>query len=128
MNPWDDFQDFIDTEGTPAFSSKPDADEIGILVKKLPQVLVDFLTQVGFGAYNRGLFRLRQPEVFRTILAIVFKADNEFHHDDCNVLADTAFGLLRIWSNRLGLVELSLPTGMVFCQALEPTRFRGLPD
>ena len=84
----------------------------------LPNPIVEFLQECGLGTYFDGLFRFCDPKDFRSILALVFKTDAEFNHNNVHVVAHTAFGVLWCWSEDYGILEINLPTGMILCTLL----------
>jgi hypothetical protein len=84
----------------------------------LPYPIVEFLQECGLGTYFGGLFRFCDPKDLRSILALVFKTDSEFNHNNVHVVAHSAFGELWCWSEDYGILEIDLPTGMILCQRL----------
>ncbi|WP_298261209.1 GAD-like domain-containing protein [uncultured Litoreibacter sp.] len=85
---------------------------------KLPELLLDIWKQHGVGGWYNGLYRLCIPNDFEGLLSQVFHADDDFSHNDCNVIAYSAFGNLVVWSERHGLVEISLLRGVLTCDDL----------
>lgn len=94
----------------------------------LPPSLFEIFRRYGTASCFNGLFKTCNPIDFRQVLAMIFKADPDFNHEDCSVVAHTAFGYLHIWSRTFGIVEIDLPKGLVFCQHLAPTEFTNLPE
>lgn len=70
------------------------------------------------------MFRFCNPNRFRSVLALVFKGDDDFTHRDCHVLGFSAFGEIRAWSERYGALDIDLPAARVACAALAPTDFK----
>lgn len=93
------------------------------MLQKLPPSLVWIFETYGFGELFGGLFKFCEPDRFRSILALIFKADPDFSHRDCHIIGFTAFGELRVWSERHGPVDIDLPACRVGCSALAPTKF-----
>ena len=75
----------------------------------LPQVVVDFIKEKGFCSFHNGLFTMCNPEEMRAVTALVFGADDDFHHRDCHVFGYTAFGVLYCWSDKLYNFRIELP-------------------
>lgn len=84
----------------------------------LPPSLAQFINTYGFVSFHDGLFRLCDPDEFRSILALIFKADKDFHHQDCHVVGCSAFGVLQCWSPKYYKFEIELPLGTLYCRAL----------
>jgi hypothetical protein len=81
----------------------------------LPYPIVEFLQECGLGTYFGGLFRFCDPKDLKSILALVFKTDAEFNHDNVHVVAHTAFGDLWCWNDDYGIMRIDLSTGMILC-------------
>ncbi len=101
-----------------------DEGNINFIRRVFPPSICYFLEKYGVGSAIDGLFNTCISYDFRSIIALVFKGDKEFSHTDCNAVSYTAFGVLSLWSTKYGLVDIDLPRGMVFCQALAPTIFK----
>lgn len=94
------------------------SDEIVRLYEILPEPLANFIENRGFCSFHDGLFTMCHPDEMRPLLSLIFKGDNEFHHNDCHVVGYTAFGELLCWSERFWDFEIDLPLSAIFCQTL----------
>lgn len=125
MSLTEEFQEIISDIGMPQNSIPLSADELSSLGERVPGTIKEFWAAYGIGSFFDGLFQMCEPTKFAPILALVFKADKDFDHRECSVLAYTAFGYLYVWSRKHGVVRIDLPGGMVFSRALAPTVFKG---
>lgn len=85
---------------------------------KLPDILLEIWRQKGVGSWRNGLYRLCVPSDFDGLLSQIFHADQDFSHKDCHVIAYSAFGELKVWSERHWFVNISLSTSMMDCTTL----------
>ncbi|MCO6051745.1 DUF1851 domain-containing protein [Mesorhizobium sp. RP14(2022)] len=99
-------------------ASRPDAAAANKIRQWVPPSLASFLCEEGFRRFHNGLFSLCDPDDFRSILALIFKADKDFHHKDCHVVGFSAFGVLQCWSKRLANFQINLPETSIYCRAL----------
>ncbi|MEO9338556.1 GAD-like domain-containing protein [Mesorhizobium sp. SB112] len=109
--------------GQPANASPLSEAQKSTVGEAFPESLAGMIDTYGIGSFFDGLLQMCDPAEFRPILSLVFKADKQLNHKDCHVFAYSAFGYLYVWSKTYGVVEIDLPAGMVFSQALAPTRF-----
>ncbi|MEY9783228.1 GAD-like domain-containing protein [Sinorhizobium fredii] len=104
---------------SPVFpTEKPGDSQIERLEKILPGSLMEFIRRYGLVAFHGGLFQLCDPDEFRSVLALIFGADSDFHHKDCHVVGYSAFGVLQCWSDKYFKFEIELPLGVAYCRAL----------
>ncbi|MEN3794832.1 GAD-like domain-containing protein [Fulvimarina sp. MAC3] len=100
------------------------------LATHLPASFVEFVSIYGFGDYFNRKIQYCDPAPFSSILALVFQADPDFSHNDCFVVAYSAFGRLICWSKRHDHFEIDLVDQRVTSSKLAPTYFTkiaGLP-
>lgn len=114
----DSFQYALDHYGPVQTIRRADEAEIDRMRAILPSTLVDFIEAEGFCSFHDGLFRLCNPDEMRSISALVFKADKEFHHRECHIVGYTAFGDLMVWSDKLWKFHIDLPESSVYSIAL----------
>lgn len=89
---------------------------------RLPDILLDFWENHGFGALAGGLIRIIHPQQYAAAVAKLFEGDPDFA-GDCHAIALGPFGDMMLWSARHQLVFVSLPLSMVDA----PLRFRPAP-
>ncbi|WP_210302613.1 GAD-like domain-containing protein [Phyllobacterium sp. 628] len=120
----DDFEYRISRIGLPEDGVHPTAEQLAFARGHLPSSFVDFLEQFGFGNYfDRGV-QFVDPQRFRAVLALIFKADPDFNHNDCHVISYSAFGKLKVWSERHWLVTIDLLQYQIWCHKLFATEFK----
>lgn len=114
----ENFRYYLEKYQPVSVEEKPAAAVIARLSKIYPASLVEFISEYGFASFHGGMFQLCNPDEFRSVLALVFKADPNFRHDECHVVGYTAFGNLRCWSPKYFEVDVELPLGAVYCPPL----------
>lgn len=97
--------------------------EIAYIQSRLPPRLVKFLSDTGSATYLGGAVTVCEPSKFAPVLELVFKGDNELTVQDCTLVSYGAFGDLSVWSNKFGLIDISLIEGLIFSQGLAPSVF-----
>lgn len=114
----ENFKYYLDKYNPVLTGEKPDPAVISRLSKIYPASLVEFISEYGFPSFHGGLFQFCDPEDFKSVLALIFKADPDFNHDECHVVGYTAFGQLRCWSPKFFEVDIELPLGTLYCPLL----------
>jgi len=114
----ENFQYALDEYGPVRQIRRASNAELAELHRMLPQVVVDFIKEKGFCSFHNGLFTMCNPEEMRAVTALVFGADDDFHHRDCHVFGYTAFGVLYCWSDKLYNFRIELPLNVIYCRAL----------
>lgn len=105
----EDFEDFVKDFGPPEHAQPLTKERSVELRRHLPHSLVDFWNVYGIGGtIADGLFQFCDPKEYRVILALLFKDDKDFNHEDCHVFGYTAFGALLVWSERHAICEVDL--------------------
>jgi hypothetical protein len=108
---------------------KPDAAYIAKWRGRIPESLLGFWAEMGFGTMAEGSLTLCRPEDYAGMLAVLFGADPDFNARDCHLVAFSAFSDLYIWSERLsGEVTVTLPMGWVICSKLTDPNYAGDPQ
>lgn len=79
---------------------------------KVPGILLDFWENYGIGSIGDGRARFVIPRSYANVLEWLFRGDQDFS-GDCHVIAMGAFGDMLLWSERYGLVFVTLPLAMV---------------
>ncbi len=105
------FAELVD--GKIVASARIDDDRLEQIRSIFPADLANLYGQIGICTLNAGRLQLCDPLEFRGILALIFKADSQFSHDNCHAFAYTSFGMLYCWSNEFALVVVDLITGHV---------------
>jgi len=86
----------------------------------LPPAYAAFLIQCGFGHYfNRG-WQFCDSQYMKSLAAIIFKGDPDFSHRDCHIVGFSAFGHLKLWSERHWIVDIDLLKYELTCSRLAP--------
>jgi hypothetical protein len=114
----EDFAYYMSNYSPVLAGALPDEKKSRKIREWVPDSLASFLCEEGFRRFHDGLFSLCDPDDFRSILALIFKADKDFHHRDCHVVGFSAFGVLQCWSERLANVQINLPEASIYCRAL----------
>ncbi len=104
----EDFEGFLEDYGVPQQAQELTPERALELRGHLPGSIIDFWLEYGFGSVLDGLFRFCDPADYRSILALLFKADKDFSHKDCHVYGYSAFGELYIWSEKHDVVNIEL--------------------
>ena len=94
-------------------SSRIDESRLRELRPLLPADLAALYEQYGLFTLREGRLQLCDPLEFAGILALIFKSDVQFIHQNCYVFAYTAFGVLYCWSDQLALIIVDLISGHV---------------
>ena len=89
-----------------------------------PRRLVESMAYSGNSIYLDGGMTICPPSEFSSILALVFKADDDLNHKDCSVISYGAFGELSVWSRKYGLISINLVEGEVSSPMLAPSEFK----
>ncbi|MGI2035562.1 T6SS immunity protein Tdi1 domain-containing protein [Rhizobium panacihumi] len=105
------FAELVD--GKIVASTRLDDERLEKIRSMVPADLASLYDQVGLCTLKAGRLQLCDPLEFRGILALIFKGDSQFSHNDCHAFAYTSFGMLYCWSNELALVVVDLITGHV---------------
>ncbi|WFR98766.1 GAD-like domain-containing protein [Rhizobium tumorigenes] len=114
----ENFKYFLNNYKPISFGQKPSSGTIERLSNLYPASLIEFISEYGFASFHGGLFQLCDPDELRPILAMAFKADPDFHHEECHVVGYTAFGTLRCWSKQYFDFDIELPLGAIYCPPL----------
>ena len=69
---------------------------------KLPDQLLEYWMEYGWGGYTDGIFWIVNPQDYEPLLSY-WLADTEFYDRDCyHVIARSAFGVLYVWGETSG--------------------------
>jgi hypothetical protein len=104
----EDFAYLVEKNGPPQQAQELTSERAIELRKHLPHSIVDYWLEYGFGSLHNGLFRFCDPTDFKSILALLFKADKDFSHKDCHVFGYSAFGELFVWSKKYQACNVNL--------------------
>ncbi|MBY6047002.1 GAD-like domain-containing protein [Vannielia litorea] len=102
------YAEMIEEIGPPRGGKAPSAEAMDYLRAHLPAAYVGFIEEFGFGHYFDRGYQFCDPLAFRPVVALIFKADSDFSHADCHVVAYNAWGTLKMWSERHGEVTVDL--------------------
>lgn len=76
---------------------------------RVPNSLIDFWIETGWGNYAHGLLKVADPALLEPVLPLLFPAgDQDFKAADCVIYAFTAFGRLFIWHRQYGGIQINL--------------------
>ena len=122
-------QDTLEYYGGLVAHDKPDAAYLAKWRGRIPESMVGFWEEMGFGTMAEGSLTLRRPEDYSDVLAVLFGADPDFSAKDCHLLGFSAFAELYIWSERHAAgVVATLPMGWVTCRRLTNPGYVGNPE
>ncbi len=117
----EDFQFTIDNQGPPQDAKPLTREQVAFFKQHFPDSFYEFITIYGLGHYfDRGWW-LVDPQEYRPLLALIFKADPDFDHNSCHLVGYSAFGDLRIWSEKYFTILVDLLTYEVTNQKLAPS-------
>jgi hypothetical protein len=116
------FSDRIERIGPPQRCEPLTPEQDSRLSRQLPNSFMEFLRVFGFGDYFDRKVQYCDPEVFSSILALIFGADPDFSHRDCFVVGYSAFGRLVCWSQRHDHFEIDLVDMRLTSSKLAPTQ------
>ena len=120
----ENFQYVAEELGAPYEKVPFSARELDYCADRLPRRLVEFMAYSGHAIYLEGGVTVCPPSEFASILALVFKADPDLSHKDCSSISYGAFGKLKVWSHRHGIIAIDLVEGEVSSPRLAPSEFR----
>lgn len=107
------FEFIVKKHGAPENSAPLSKERALELRKLLPHSIVDYWLEYGFGVVAGGRFCFCDPDDYRSVLALLFKADKDFNHKEFHIYGYSAFGELYIWSkyynySKIDIIELSM--------------------
>jgi hypothetical protein len=118
MNLSQDIREYLEDFGGPEKSNRFSFDEIAAIEGLFPLDLRDFLTEYGRCLLEGGLIQLGHPANFRGVLALIFGADEEFSHNNCQVYAHSSFGKLFAWHLNYGFTSIDIVSGSIISPML----------
>ena len=108
----------IDYLGSPSDAIPATEEQIQFAREHISNSYGCFMKEYGVGHYfNRG-WQFCDPEEFRPLAALIFKADPDFSHNDCHIVGFSAFGDLIVWSEQHWIVNIHLLEYMIKCNRL----------
>ena len=123
----EDFDYKIKKIGEPQGCSPLTVEQSDFFSEHFPPSYTQFVQKFGLGHYfNRG-WQFCDPQAFRPLLALIFKADPDFNHNDCHLAGFSAFGMLSVWSEQHWCVDIDLLKYEVNCSRLAPHIFNYTP-
>lgn len=93
----------------------PEKENIGDF---FPNELKNLYLKYGRFVWRNGLMQLCHPDDLSGILAMIFNADQDFHHRQCYAYAYSSFGKIFFWHNEYGAASVDLISGEVICRIL----------
>lgn len=112
------FQEYIDDVGEPQGGAVLTSEQLGYVREHLPSSLAGFLEEFGFGGYFANGWQLCDPLKFRTLAALIFKADPDLNHNNTHIIGFSAFGTLAVWSEKHWDISVDLLQYEVECFSL----------
>ena len=114
-----DFKDYLRDFDAPPTGFPVAQEDISSLEGRFHEDLIGYFRGFGRSTLRDGLLQTCLPYDMRSILALVFKADDDFNHNDYSCFAYTAFGKLYGWHMRYGVVSIDLVSGEVTARGLK---------
>jgi len=108
------FKKNIAKHGEPIVSQPFSETELTSLPESLPQDLVGLFETYGRCLMKDGVLQTCHPNDFRSVMALIFGADEDFSHKNCHAFAYSAFGKIYFWHENYGVGHLTLYDGEVF--------------
>lgn len=97
----------------------PEASQVADAREGVSQTYAEFIQTRGYGLVRGGRFQFCPADEYRPIVALIFKADPDFSHNDTRILGYDAFGMdVVAWSEKHNLVNIDLLEYKVRCMAL----------
>ena len=112
------FKEHMEEDKEPMVSQPFSEAELTSLPQSLPKDLIGFFETYGRCQMKQGILQTCHPNDFRSILALIFGADADFSHKNCNAFAYSAFGEIYFWHEGYGVGYLKLYDGRVFSRNL----------
>lgn len=109
--------------GDPLAQEPFSEEELSYLQGRVPPALYEFMATMGHSIFLDGGLTLCPPKQFASILALVFKGDQDLHHRDCTLISYSAFGVLGVWSQTHGNLVIDLPLAVISSPSLAPSEF-----
>ncbi|WP_423383285.1 GAD-like domain-containing protein [Burkholderia sp. LMG 32019] len=125
----EDFELFIESFGEATSRVEVPPASIAKFQKKLPDQLLQYWAEEGWGSYANGLFWIVNPEEYEDILDMWLEGTVFEEVDSYQVIARTAFGKLYAWGEKTGpSLTVSCPTHSLIALERDLTRPLKNPD
>ena len=93
---------------------------------RLPDGLINFWVEHGWGSFQKGKFWLCDPFQFKSILNFLFEGDPEFNTEDFLVYFYDAFGELSTWNKKMKFLRIKFPFNQIdFSKNQNINKFNG---
>ena len=96
------FSIFLDTFGSAVDRESVPASSIERYRNKLPDRLLEYWAEQGWGGYGNGIFWLVNPEVYEPVVSAWLEGTELGTRDNYHIFARGAFGDLYLWGERTG--------------------------
>jgi|GEM_PF-490452 len=109
--------------GEPQGGTPLSSEQLEYVRNHLPPAFVDVLKEYGFGGVFNNGWQLCDPLAYRSLAAMIFKADPDFSHNNTHIVGYSAFGDLAVWSEQYWSVTIDLLQYRVRSSKLAPSVF-----
>lgn len=99
--------------GQPAHPHFPSQTDLAKWQEKLPDSLLNYWEQFGWGGFSDGQYWLCNPSLLMPVIEEVFTGDPDFFPEDLTPFGYNAFGVIDIFIGRGRTMTLDLPFGTV---------------
>jgi len=106
----DSFAYFIKRNGQPLNRIAVDPIDVEKYRGSVPDSLIEFWLEVGWGEYLDGLLKVSDPSILQPIISMLFSRDPELSSTSSTVYAHTVFGELFVWNKQHRNINVNLLT------------------
>ncbi len=110
------YDDLVNDYAPPAFQSFPTDDQIVYWRQRIPELMLRWWTEQGWGSLNNGKYWVCDPEQLRPVLEEVFAGDPEFRADDLIPFGYNALGMINAAMGQGRSMSIDLLFGTVTWQ------------
>lgn len=96
------FAAFTEKFGFPINRTKAPASTIGYYRGRLPEKLVEYWSEHGWGGYGESIFWLVDPQQYEPVVTSWLDGTQLAEYDNYHLIARSAFGDLHLWGERSG--------------------------
>lgn len=102
----------------------PTQEAVAFARMHISETYAEFLNDHGYLMVRSGRFQFCPLDAFRSIVALIFKADPDFSHTDTHIVGYDAFAMeIMAWSERHNALTINLLEYEIYCSALAPSIF-----
>ncbi|MDQ7774931.1 MAG: GAD-like domain-containing protein [Paracoccus aminovorans] len=109
----DAYDDLVQSFGPPAHQSFPTAEQLAFWRPRLPDLLLRYWAEEGWGSLSKGQYWVCDPDYLRPILEEVFAGDPDYHADDLVPFGYNALGMIDVFMGQGRTMSIDLMFGTV---------------